>query len=373
MSSAAPSTERGDDFGPPPELERSRVRRSLLTLVLIIVLVVSVITLVPGLESFRERLSNANAAWLGVGAVLKLLSGLCYVAVFRSVFCSSMSWRHSSEIGMSELGANAVVPTGGAGGLALGAWALHRGGMDGERIARRSVAFFFLTSVPNVLGVIIISIGLALGVFSGRAGIALTVVPAVIATGAIVVTIAGGRWAAVAGRRRSASSGAGSRAARALRALSGGVEEALELLRRADPWLVVGLVGYLAFDVMILWAGFRAFGATPPLAIIWIAYLIGELGGLDTDPGRCRRGRPRPDRHARALPRVPRRRHCRGPRLPYDRAGRPGRLRCDRVRPAAPLAGARGARDLELRPGRARRDHRQGQRAPVRLSRARIE
>ncbi len=257
----------------------------MLTLVVIIVLVVSVITLVPGLESFRERLSHANAAWLGVGAVLKLLSGLCFVAVFRSVFCSSMRWRHSSEIGMAELGANAVVPTGGAGGLALGAWALHRGGMDGERIARRSVAFFFLTSVPNVLGVIIISIGLALGVFSGRASVALTVVPAVIATGAIVVTIAGGRWAAVAERRSAESSGAGSRVARALRALSGGVEEALVLLRRADPWLVVGLVGYLAFDVMILWAGFRAFGPTPPLAIIWIAYLIGELGGLIPIPG----------------------------------------------------------------------------------------
>ena len=44
--------------------------------------------------------------------------------------------------------------------------------------------------------------------------------------------------------------------------------------------LILGMVAYLAFDVMILWATFHAFGAAPPLAILWIAYLIGELGGL---------------------------------------------------------------------------------------------
>jgi uncharacterized membrane protein YbhN (UPF0104 family) len=36
---------------------------------------------------------------------------------------------------------------------------------------------------------------------------------------------------------------------------------------------------------MILWATFHAFGHVPPLAIIWIGYLIGELGGLVPVPG----------------------------------------------------------------------------------------
>ena len=36
---------------------------------------------------------------------------------------------------------------------------------------------------------------------------------------------------------------------------------------------------------MILWCTFHAFGSVPPLAIIWIAYLIGELGGLIPVPG----------------------------------------------------------------------------------------
>lgn len=36
---------------------------------------------------------------------------------------------------------------------------------------------------------------------------------------------------------------------------------------------------------MIVWATFRALGPAPPLAILWIAYLIGELGGLIPVPG----------------------------------------------------------------------------------------
>ena len=70
-----------------------------------------------------------------------------------------------------------------------------------------------------------------------------------------------------------------------LTAIARGVDEAVALLREANAWLIVGIVAYLAFDVMVLWATFRAFGAAPPLAIVWIAYLIGELGGLIPVPG----------------------------------------------------------------------------------------
>jgi uncharacterized protein (TIRG00374 family) len=196
-----------------------------------------------------------------------------------------MSWRLSTEIGLSELGANAIVPTGGVGGLALGVWALRRAGMDTDRVARRTVAFFFLTSVPNVVGVIILGLGMALGLIEGPTTLALTLVPAMIAAAAIVLTVAGGRWAASAEGRSSRSRGPQSRVPRVLRTLSGGVGEALALLRRPDPWLLVGLIGYLGFDVMILWSTFHAFGGAPPLATIWIGYLIGELGGLLPVPG----------------------------------------------------------------------------------------
>ena len=57
------------------------------------------------------------------------------------------------------------------------------------------------------------------------------------------------------------------------------------MLREANALLFIGLISYLVFDVLILWAMFHAFGAAPPFAIVWIAYLIGELGGLIPIPG----------------------------------------------------------------------------------------
>lgn len=284
-TAAGPPTVRREDLEPAPDLTGAPVRRRLLVLAAVAIVVVAVITLVPGLASLRTRLQHGDPAWLAVGAVLKVLSAICFAVAIRSVFCRHMNWRVSMEIGFSELGANAVLPVGGAGGLALGAWALRRGGMDARRIARRSVAFFFLTSFPNVLGVIVLGFGLALGLISGRASPALTAAPAAVALSAVFATILAGRLAATVEQRVSARRGAGSRLAASFRALSEGVQDALDLLRHADLLLLIGLIGYLSFDVMILWATFHAFGDVPPLAIIWIGYLIGELGGLIPLPG----------------------------------------------------------------------------------------
>jgi uncharacterized protein (TIRG00374 family) len=286
MSATAHAPEiRRDELDAPVELDRRQLGRRVLALGVVIVVAVAVITLAPGLASLRSRFAHARPEWLVLGVALKVASGLSYVAAFRAVFCPQMRWRLSTEIGLAELGANAVVPTGGAGGLALGAWALRRGGMPGDHIARRSVAFFLLTSLPNVLGVIILGLGLALGAFGGHVSLALTVVPAVVAAAAIALTLASGRLAAVARERFVERRGPEARLSRALGAIADGVRESLALLRARDPLLIVGLAGYLAFDVMILWSTFHAFGAVPPLAIIWIAYLIGELGGLLPVPG----------------------------------------------------------------------------------------
>ena len=285
----APQFARGD-LEVPEQLSRRRVRSRLLFALGLVVVVVAVVTLLPGLGTLRSRLSHAKPEWLLLGVGLKLLSGLGYVAVFRMIFCRRMSWRVSFQIGMSELGANALIPTGGAGGLALGAWALKRGGMEGTQIARRTVAFFLLTSVPNVLGVIVIGLGLATGVFGGEGNLLLTAVPAAVAAGAIVLALLAGRIARSWGRRlERPGSHALSRRKRVLMkgltAVGDGVEEAVSLLREGNLVLILGLIAYLAFDVMIVWATFHALGPAPPLAILWIAYLIGELGGLIPVPG----------------------------------------------------------------------------------------
>lgn len=285
-----PTEVAPSDLPMPEELSRGRLRRRLLFAVGLVLVVVALITLLPGLGSLRTLLAHAKPEWLLIGVVLKLLSGVGYVAVFRMVFCRRMSWSVSYQIGMSELGANALFPTGGAGGLALGAWALRRGGMRGDEIARRTVAFFLLTSVPNVLGVVVIGVGLAAGAFEGVRNPLLTLLPAAAAALAIVGALLAGR---LAGRSRTRLELEGrhdsSRRTRALwaglRAVADGVEEAVSFLREGNIVLILGLIAYLAFDVMILWAGFHAIGKAPPLANLWMGYLIGELGGLIPVPG----------------------------------------------------------------------------------------
>jgi uncharacterized protein (TIRG00374 family) len=214
-----------------------------------------------------------------------VLSIYSYVILFRAVFCRRMSFRASQEIGIAELGANALIPAGGAGGLALGAWALRRGGMSADHIAKRTVAFFLLTSAANVVALILFGLGLAIGILPGHASLALTLIPAGVAVAAIVVTLAVGRLAHRIERRIASGRGEGSRLAKIVGALGDGVDETLALIAEHNPSLVAGAIGYLAFDIMIVWATFHAYGHAPPLAIIWIAYLIGQLGGILPLPG----------------------------------------------------------------------------------------
>jgi len=47
----------------------------------------------------------------------------------------------------------------------------------------------------------------------------------------------------------------------------------------------MGIVGYMLFDILVLWASFRALGFAPELTIVWIGYLIGQLGNLIPLPG----------------------------------------------------------------------------------------
>ncbi len=85
-------------------------------------------------------------------------------------------------------------------------------------------------------------------------------------------------------RRRGEGSRWG-RLAPAPSATSGGTDEALHQLRQAHPLLLIGLVGFLVFDMLAFWASFRAVGATPGLALIGMAHLIGQLGNWLPVPG----------------------------------------------------------------------------------------
>jgi uncharacterized protein (TIRG00374 family) len=238
--------------------------------------VVAVVALVPGLESLRESFSGARPGWLAIAVGLEVLSCLSYVVVFRGVFCPRARWVTSYEIGTAELATNSVLSVGGAGGLALGGWILRRGGMPAAQIARRSVAFFLLTSLVNVTALIVAGVGLWTGMLHGSASAPLGFLPAAAGI-AVIAMVLNVRPLA----RRLAGWTRRRRVLQALEAVAGGVEEALSQLRSGNPLIVVGAAGYMLFDVAVLGVCFHAFGnEVPPGGVLLLAYVIGQLGGL---------------------------------------------------------------------------------------------
>jgi uncharacterized membrane protein YbhN (UPF0104 family) len=260
----------------PDELESGRLRRRAVQVLAVFVAVGLAAWLAPGLDSVRTRLAHADAGWLALGAALEVASCLSYVAMFRPVFCPQMARRTSAELALAELGVGSLLPAGGLGGLALGVWALRRGGMPVDQIARRSVAFFLIKCAANFVAVAVVGVVLWLGVGPSLSP-ALTILPAVLAV-ATMGTVAA--LPALLGRAQG-----GRLVARGARALADGVREALRLLRRAQPAVVLGSLGYWAFDNLVLWACFHAFGVSPALTVILMGYLIGQLGGLLPLPG----------------------------------------------------------------------------------------
>jgi uncharacterized membrane protein YbhN (UPF0104 family) len=261
----------------PDEFEGRRLRRRVLQVTALFVAIALLAWLAPGLDSIRSRLDHADPGWLAVGVALEVASCAGYVLMFGPIFCDRMALRTSVEIGLAELGVGSLIPAGGLGGLALGVWVLRRGGMPTDRVATRSVAFFLIKSGANFAAVAVVGVVAWLGVGAPSLSPALTIVPSLLAIAAMV--------AIASLPALLARAGGDGRAARAARALGRGVGEALRLLRTGNPAIVVGALGYWAFDNLVLWACFRGFGVHVALTVVLMGYLIGQLGGLLPIPG----------------------------------------------------------------------------------------
>jgi uncharacterized membrane protein YbhN (UPF0104 family) len=268
----------------PEEFEPSRLARRTLQIVAVLVVAGLVLLLAPGLGHVRHLLTEAKPEWIALAVAFEAMSCVSYVLMFRPVFCNNMPWRTSWEIGLAELGAGSIVPASGAGGLALGAWILHEGGMPGEQIARRSVAFFIIKSSVNFVAVAMLGTLMAVGLLGPDLSLWLTAVPAAGALLVIAVVLAVPRLGV--GEPAPADAGRLNRAvAGARKALVGGTREAVRIVRSRNLLVIVGAVGYWAWDNAVLWATFHAFGYSPPITVVLMGYLIGQLGGLLPLPG----------------------------------------------------------------------------------------
>jgi len=248
------------------------LRNSLISLAVFFGIDIALLLAVPDLRSALDRLSDADPSLIGGAVLLELLSCAGYAVLFGLVF-GMLGRRLTSRLSLSELAVNSVVSVSGLAGIALGAWVLRSKGVSVDRIARRSVLIFVLTSAVNVAAVLVIGVPMWLGLLPGSRRAVLTLAPAVVGAALILGTLLLAGWARRAVARRGDSGG---RRTVALKALGDGVADALALIRGHD-WRLLGAVAYWLFDNLALFACLAAFGEPPSFWVVAMAYLVGML------------------------------------------------------------------------------------------------
>jgi uncharacterized membrane protein YbhN (UPF0104 family) len=248
---------------------------------------------IAGVDDTWARIRRGDPAWLVVAGVLELLSFASYMVLFRTLFVfdqTRIDWRASYQITMAGVAATRLFAAGGAGGIALTAWALHRSGMRRGEVAARLMTFMVLLYTPFMAALVLGGVGLRSGLLPGSAPFGVTVLPALFGGTVIVLALALSLEPSDLGPRLAAHV-RWERLARVTRWLATGpatvgkgVRGALSAVRSARPGLL-GAAGWWAFDCAVLWACFHAFGEPPPTAELVVGYFVGMLGNLLPLPG----------------------------------------------------------------------------------------
>ena len=249
---------------------------------------------IVGLGPTLERLRGGNPRWFALGVPLEALSYASYVVLFHAVFSRSerrIGWRASYEIAMAGGGATKLLAAAGSGGVAVTVWALRASGMPSDDTAEALFALDILNYAVYMLALVIGGFGLWFGVLPGRAPAWLTLIPAVVALVVILVVVSmlwcSGPVERFMLRRAKRSHGrpAGwwQKGASLPRALERGVSGALEIARGRDGTWLAAIPGW-GFDIGVLWASFRAFGQSPPVAPLVMGYYVGTLGNVLPTP-----------------------------------------------------------------------------------------
>lgn len=250
-----------------------RIGRRLGTMALLAGLVVALLGSVPGLHGVFDRLRHISPVWILVGVALELASDISFVVVFR-LFLDRLGTRDARLLAWAEQGSGALLPGGGAGGLAIGVWLIHLTGAPLRWTLRRSSGLFFLGAAVSSAALV----GGGAALIAGAPGphdFPRVVLPTVLAAGATLV---------IAGLPAIVRSHP--HAPRWLGALATGVHEAeLTTLNRHPSWRLLGALGYLGFDVAVLWVMLRAQGHAPGVAVVVLAYSVGYAANSLPVPG----------------------------------------------------------------------------------------
>jgi len=291
---AADEDDDDDDEMPRIQLSRRTVLLGVIFVVIVIAFIAVVLPQIAGLGDTWKQVREGDPLWLLVAGGFTALSFGGYVMLFQGVYVRDdfrLTVSESYQITMAGLAATRVFAAGGAGGIALTAWALRRAGLPRRAVDDQTLAFLVLTYAVYAAALVIGGFGLYFGLFPGSDDWAITLLPACIGLAAFVIALLLAlmppdlqvRMQGYA-RRRGRLAKIVQKLANVPAAISSGIRLSVGHVRNGDPALA-GSVAYWGFNIAILWASFKAFGEAPPWAVIVMGFFVGMLANLLPLPG----------------------------------------------------------------------------------------
>jgi uncharacterized membrane protein YbhN (UPF0104 family) len=295
-SKAEQDRERSENPSTVRELIRSR-RRVILAMVGVILAIIFIFVVVPQLAGFGKSLHQlryGNKLWLAAGIAFECISLFGYMTLFKTVFSFddiTIGWRSAGQITLAGTLATKMLGAGGAGGIALTVWALRGAGHSGRAIAHRMTSFEMLLYGVFMLSLVVFGAGVATGILPGPDKPPLEVLPAAVGAGAIVLVASVGyaagpvrSWLLARAERSKRRGGLYRKLSNVPQTLNDGVYNTWGML--GQPKLgYAGAILYWMFDIATLWAAFRAFGATPEIPVVVLAYFVGQMASVLPIPG----------------------------------------------------------------------------------------
>jgi uncharacterized membrane protein YbhN (UPF0104 family) len=242
------------------------------TLGLLIALAVALLFSVPGLRPVRHQIGRINPVWLAAALALELASDVSFVVLFR-LFFDRLAGGDARLLAWTDQSSSALFPAGGVGGVAIGGWLIHLTGAPTAWIIRRSGGLFWQTTAANAVTLVGAGVALMLGA-SGPHGLLRVSLPTVLVSAATLAV------AAVPRLLRARPN-----APRWVRAIGAGVLDAEQTTFKDPNWRLIGALGYLGFDMAVLWVCLAAVGPAPNVPALILAYNIGYLANWVPIPG----------------------------------------------------------------------------------------
>jgi uncharacterized membrane protein YbhN (UPF0104 family) len=278
-----------------PALDVRALARRFLLPALLACAAVAVVLLAGGrvnaLADGLRRGLGVSPGWAAAGGAFEFLSLAGYVGLLSLVVGRAtprVGARESAQITLAGAAATRLLPTAGAGGVAVTLWTLRRAGLQRRKAARTLLVFMVVLYSVFLVAIVLSGAVLTLGIVAGGGPVELSAVPALGAALGIALCLAlayrrggepemdGGVDAEPRDRRAQLQAGT--------RLIGDAVRDACRLLRSGDPRLA-GAIAYWVFDAAVVWAMLHAFGSPAVVPVVALAYFVGQVANTLPIPG----------------------------------------------------------------------------------------